>query len=90
MSNGRCWAMMKPSLLFGNDLSLQPSERKLLFESAQLPTQCWLEQLSCGTNLERFSEEPSMPQRDATFDENVGAARRPLSPSGDWLFHPRT
>jgi quercetin dioxygenase-like cupin family protein len=48
---------LKPSLLFGKDLSLQASERKLLFESALLPIQCWLEQLSCGTAFERLAQE---------------------------------
>ena len=47
--------MTKPNFLFGSDLSLQPSESKLLFESAQLPIQCWLEHLACGTELERSS-----------------------------------
>ena len=49
--------MVKPSLLFGGNISLQPSQRRLLFESAQLPIQCWLEHLSCGTDLGRFSRE---------------------------------
>ena len=48
---------MKPDLLFGRNVLLQPSERKLLFESAQLPVRCWLEHVPCGTRLERFSEE---------------------------------
>jgi quercetin dioxygenase-like cupin family protein len=48
---------LKPSLLFGRDLSLQASERKLLFGSALLPIQCWLEQLSCGTDLERLAQQ---------------------------------
>jgi len=75
VSNGRRWAMMKPSLLFGNDLSLQPSQRNLLFESAQLPIHCWLEHLSCGTGLERFSsgqwEEILLIQGELDCNQNV-------------------
>ena len=47
--------MTKPDLQLGRDALLQPSERKLLFESAQLPIQCWLEDLAPGARLERFS-----------------------------------
>ena len=43
---------MKP-----RNVLLHPLQRKLLFESAQPPIQCWLEPLACGTGLERFSEE---------------------------------
>jgi quercetin dioxygenase-like cupin family protein len=49
--------MTKPDLLFGTDVSLQPSQKKLLFESTQSPIQCWLEHLACGTGLERSSGE---------------------------------
>jgi quercetin dioxygenase-like cupin family protein len=47
----------RQSLLFGGDLSLQPIQRRLLFESANLPIQCFLEHLSCGRSLERLSTE---------------------------------
>ena len=47
----------RQSLLYGGDFSLQPSQRRLLFESANLPIQCFLEHLSCGSSLERLSTE---------------------------------
>jgi len=48
---------MKPDLLPGSVVSLQPCQKQLSFESAQLPVQCWLEHLACGRRLERFSGE---------------------------------
>ena len=45
--------MTKADLQLDRDVTLLPSQRKLLFESAQLPVQCWLEHLACGTRLER-------------------------------------
>jgi len=65
----------KPNLLFGSDLSLQPSQSKLLFESAQLPIQCWLAHLACGTGLERSSakqgEEIFLIQGDLNCNQKV-------------------
>ena len=67
--------MTKQDLLFGEDVSLQPSERKLLFESARLPIQCWLERLPCGTGVERFSgaqwEEILLIQGALSCNQNV-------------------
>jgi quercetin dioxygenase-like cupin family protein len=66
---------MKPDLLFGRNVLLQPSQRKLLFESAQLPVRCWLEHVPCGTRLERFSEEHweeiLLIQGDLDYNHNV-------------------
>jgi quercetin dioxygenase-like cupin family protein len=42
---------MKPTNL------LQPSQKGLLFESVQPQIQCWVERLTWGTSLERFSGE---------------------------------
>ena len=46
-----------------------------MFESAQLPIQCWLEHLACGTGLERFSgeqwEEILLIQGDLDCNQNV-------------------
>jgi len=47
-----CWSGVKP-----RNVLLQPSQRKLLFESAQPSIQCWVEHLACGTRLARFSGE---------------------------------
>ena len=75
VSNGRHGAMTKPDLLFGREVSLQPSLRRLLFESTQLPIQCWLERLACGTLLERFSgdqwEEILLIQGGLDCSQNV-------------------
>jgi quercetin dioxygenase-like cupin family protein len=49
--------LSRKSLLYGGDLSLQPFRSGLLFESANLPIQCFLEHLSCGSSLERLSSE---------------------------------
>jgi len=66
---------MKPDLLFGRDVLLQPSQRELLFESAQLPVQVWLEQLPCETRLERLSgeqcEEIFVIQGDLNWNHNI-------------------
>ena len=50
-----------------SDFSLQPKQRGLLFGSTSLPVWCWLEYLSCGMRLKRFSErlviqEPALNQ----------------------------
>jgi len=66
---------MKPDLLFGGNFLLQPSQRKLLFESAQLPVQFWLERLPCETRLERLSreqwEEIFLIQGDLNRNHNI-------------------
>jgi quercetin dioxygenase-like cupin family protein len=67
-------SVMKSDLLPGGDVSLQPCPRKLLFESAQLPVQCWLEHLACGMRLDRFSgehwEEILLIQGDLNWNRN--------------------
>jgi len=66
---------MKPDLLFGRDVLPEASQRKLLFESAQLPVQFWLEQLPCAARVERLSrgrrEEILLIQGDLNWNHNI-------------------
>jgi len=74
-SNGKDCAMTKPDLQLSRGFSLQPSQRKLLFESTQFPIQCWLEHLPVGWGLERFSaeqwEEILLIQGDLDYNHKV-------------------
>jgi quercetin dioxygenase-like cupin family protein len=75
VSNGKDCAMTKPDLQLSRSFSLQPSHRRLLFESSQFPIQCWLEHLASGSGLERFSveqwEEILLIQGDLDYNHNV-------------------
>ena len=61
---------MKP-----RNVLLHALQRKLLFESAQPPIQCWVEHLVCGAGLERFSgeqwEEVLLIQGDLDCNQSV-------------------